>query len=298
MRHCALRISSIVGLDRDCLVYDNEGTAYIQYADTKGEHPDQVLAPPHVAALIESWIRRMNEHYPDTDVLLPALKNDTLGARRLNAGWVREELKRWAAECGMVDDFGGPLNITPHRFRHTKATELINDGVSLVAVQMFLSHESPDMTLHYAKLLHSTAKEQLLRHHERINAQGEFHSILSEDVTNDALWIKGEIAKATQIAQGGFCGLPLVQDCDYHHACYSYAHWTTDPSFIPSIEQEIEQTRRLLALGEKRGNRRIVEKNRGKLDRLLQIRTGLDELVARRDAGDAPEATLQVVRHG
>jgi integrase len=37
-----------------------------------------------------------------------------------------------------------------HRLRHTRATELLNDGVPIHVVQRYLGHKSPEMTMRYA----------------------------------------------------------------------------------------------------------------------------------------------------
>lgn len=49
---------------------------------------------------------------------------------------------------------------TPHRLRHTLATQLINNGMPLNAVAKLLGHRTLDMTQHYARLFEHTVKEQ------------------------------------------------------------------------------------------------------------------------------------------
>jgi site-specific recombinase XerD len=48
--------------------------------------------------------------------------------------------------------------VTPHRLRHTLATQLLNQGMPLTSVGILLGHSSPDSTQHYARLYEQTVK--------------------------------------------------------------------------------------------------------------------------------------------
>ncbi len=51
-----------------------------------------------------------------------------------------------------------------HRFRHTKATSLLNAGVPIHVVQRYPGHLSPAMTMHYAQTLAETHEAEFLRY--------------------------------------------------------------------------------------------------------------------------------------
>ena len=53
--------------------------------------------------------------------------------------------------------------VYPHLIRHTKATDLINSGASLAAVQKMLGHESPATTQIYAQMDTQQIKAQILK---------------------------------------------------------------------------------------------------------------------------------------
>jgi hypothetical protein len=73
----------------------------------------------------------------------------------------------------MTASDGSPLALTPHRLRHTLATEMLNQGVSQRAIQDYLDHSSPDMTAVYAKLLDSTLRAEFDAYQQRVNIRGE-----------------------------------------------------------------------------------------------------------------------------
>lgn len=58
-----------------------------------------------------------------------------------------------------------------HRFRHTRATNLINANVPVHVVQRYLGHLSPRMTMHYSKTLRETHEREFLRF-KKITAEG------------------------------------------------------------------------------------------------------------------------------
>ncbi|KZS69757.1 hypothetical protein A4G29_01380 [Mycobacterium kansasii] len=63
-----------------------------------------------------------------------------------------------------------------HRLRHTRATELRNDGVPIHVVQRYLGHKSPEITLRYAATLAATAEAEFLKH-KKIGAQASLMAL-------------------------------------------------------------------------------------------------------------------------
>ncbi|WP_242829736.1 MULTISPECIES: tyrosine-type recombinase/integrase [Clostridium] len=53
--------------------------------------------------------------------------------------------------------------MSPHKFRLTKATNLLNSGMDLVTVQKLLGNESPETTETYAILNQEIVKYQYKR---------------------------------------------------------------------------------------------------------------------------------------
>jgi len=76
--------------------------------------------------------------------------------RPISYGDVWRTLNRLAITCQIRGPDGAIFRFRTHAFRHTKAVELINNGMSLATVQHWLAHASPEMTLAYAKVLDAT----------------------------------------------------------------------------------------------------------------------------------------------
>ncbi len=73
---------------------------------------------------------------------------------QLQGNQVRYRLKKWGKACS--------VHVSPHRLRHTFATQLVNQGMPLASVAKLLGHRKLDMTQHYARLYESTVKEHFV----------------------------------------------------------------------------------------------------------------------------------------
>jgi site-specific recombinase XerD len=65
---------------------------------------------------------------------------------------VRYRLLRWGRLCNVA--------VTPHRLRHTLATRLINQGMSLESLRKLLGHKHLRVTQHYARIHDATVRTQ------------------------------------------------------------------------------------------------------------------------------------------
>ena len=74
------------------------------------------------------------------------------GGTRLTANRIASCLRCWGDACG--------VHVTPHRLRHTFATQLVNQGMPLASLAKLLGHRTLNMTQHYARLYEHTVQEQ------------------------------------------------------------------------------------------------------------------------------------------
>jgi site-specific recombinase XerD len=77
----------------------------------------------------------------------------TLGGRQMATGDVRKMLARRGAKAGVE------LRVHPHLLRHTFASEMLEDGASLVELKQLLGHERLETTAIYSHV----ANERLRR---------------------------------------------------------------------------------------------------------------------------------------
>lgn len=71
--------------------------------------------------------------------------------------------------CNTVENSGLSLHITPHMFRHTLATTLLDEGVDCRYIQNILGHSSIKTTERYTHVSLTMQKNVLLKKHPRHN---------------------------------------------------------------------------------------------------------------------------------
>jgi len=201
-----------------------------------------------IAALAAAQCDLVKEHFSEENnpehYLFPSNQGRRNGRPIYEKG-VREALNRLAMGCEIKRDDGTIFHFKNHAFRHSKAVEFINAGMSLVHVQKWLAHLTPEMTLAYAKLLDSTIRKEW--EHIRHNL--------------DAVRLPN-----------GYCFKPKKAHCPTQDTpCYTCRHFCTTPDFLPQFEHEEREMRELIELGERAGSGIWVERNTQKLHRLLPV---------------------------
>ena len=123
----------------------------------KGSKERYVLYGSRCQELLSTYIKVRNEFlkYPNDYLLL------SLTGRKLNPREVRNIINRIKIKAG-VD-----ISISPHTFRHTFATHMLNEGADIRAVQELLGHENLSTTTIYTHLTNEKLRRTYLNTHPR-----------------------------------------------------------------------------------------------------------------------------------
>lgn len=153
---CGLRVSEVITLKISNL-YFKEG-----FIKIKGKGNKERLVPIGNTAMkfINIYLESVRCHYEihkeSSDVLF--LNNRGMGLSRVMIFII---IKRLAKKIGLNK------TISPHTFRHSFATHLIEGGADLRAVQEMLGHESITTTEIYTHLDRDYLRESILSFHPR-----------------------------------------------------------------------------------------------------------------------------------
>ncbi|MGW3738999.1 DUF6262 family protein [Streptomyces sp. NPDC005148] len=213
------------------------------------------------------------------------------GSKPVHASGYRQSLRSWLKRCDIRDDHGQPVRLTPHQWRHTLGTRLINRDVPQEVVRRILDHDSHRMTAHYARLSDTTVRQHWEKA-RKVNISGEAVALDPGGPLADAAWAKQRLGRATQALPNGYCGLPVQQPCRHANACLSCLMFITTPEFLPQHHQQRRQIVQIISAAEARGQQRMVEMNQqvlGNIDRIITALEIDDEL----DGQEAFEAVAR-----
>ncbi len=136
------RVSEIIGLRVADVVLDGALCAHLR---GKGRKQRTVPLWRSTAALLRAWIRRLDDQ-SDISPLLPNRSGMTM---------TRSNVTQRLANCVQAAAIGCPQlldrAISPHTIRHTTAMHLLQAGVDITVIALWLGHESPATTHMYVE---------------------------------------------------------------------------------------------------------------------------------------------------
>ena len=152
---CGLRVSEAVGLRISC-VYLKEG--FIRVIG-KGDKERLVPMGEYAASAVQAYL----------DVRPEAAErayDDVVFLNRFGKSLSRQSVFKMIQKQVLIAGIG-KRSISPHTFRHSFATHLIENGADLRLVQEMLGHESITTTEIYTHVDRSTWHGDIVKHHPR-----------------------------------------------------------------------------------------------------------------------------------
>ena len=280
-----LRVGDGVRLALDCVVHDPHGAPYLAYRNHKMRRDAMVPIDVALATTIATQQRQTLARFPTTSHLLVREKRNPVGHLHYSADTFRHRLTNWLTACDVRDELGRAVHVTPHQWRHTYATRLINGDVSQEVVRRLLDHTTHTMTARYARLSQQTirGKWEAAR---KVDIRG-VDVVPPDGDLADAQWMRNNVERAKMALPNGYCTLPIQQNCEYANACLTCAMFVTTAEFLPAHREQLTTTRRLIARGEADGQLRLVEMNRRVETNLTSIITALEADTTGHDNGEA-----------
>ena len=276
LMRCGLRVSDALKLRFDCIVRDAESAPYLRYFNHKMKREALVPIDEELEQMLGTQQRQLLESWPQgIPVLFPRRMRNADGTRPTDSSTYRSGLRRWLASCEIRDEHGRPVNLTPHQWRHTLATRLINRDVPQEVVRRILDHDSPAMTAHYARLHDKTIRDHWEKA-RKVNISGEDVNLDPDGPIAEASWAKQRLSRATQALPNGYCGLPVQQSCPHANACLTCPMFLTTAEFLPQHRRQRSEVLQIISAAEARGQQRLVEMNQTVLCNLDTIITTLD----------------------
>jgi len=155
MYSCGLRVSELVGLKISNVFFDE------MYVKVEGKGSKQRLIP-----ISETALRDINNYLPWRRSLdIKPGNEDYLFLNRRGSKLTRQMVfimvKKFATDAGVKTE------LSPHTFRHSFATHLLEGGANLRAIQQMLGHESILTTEIYTHISMDSLRNTITEFHPR-----------------------------------------------------------------------------------------------------------------------------------
>ena len=287
LRASGWRISDVLTLKwESCLEQQNEKYCLIGDIQKTRVLGHRIPISREVAAVIQAQIAWVKQHYTPQENphgwLFPASKDFHQGKSQrflhgdpLAAGGIRDRLNHLAVTHGICDEQGNLFHFRLHAFRYTKAVELIYNGMSLVLVQQWMAHASPEMTLIYAKILDDTMRTAW----EKTVRQGivQFNDGKPEFVPGKKLLPMAganafdpervrEHRQNVKMALGSCLKTAKIVCKFVELPCFHCPAYVLTPEDLPALEAYEQQILERIEVGKQAGNAHWTEVNQKNLD--------------------------------
>ena len=195
-----------------------------------------------------------------------------------------EALQHACTAAGLLTPQGKPT-VTPHRFRHTVGTQLVERGARLRTVMKVLGHDTAHMSVIYAQI----SDKEVLKDYQAVLGPGATIAgpsaavLRSGELPASAVeWLKGnflqtelELGRCLRLPQEGPC------ECDLYLTC---AKFVTTPEYAPRLRRRRTVELELIEAATVHGWQREVERHLCTVRRLEQLLADLGQPL------DGPEA--------
>jgi integrase len=185
-----------------------------------------------------------------------------------------------AAACrqaGLVDGQGRPT-VSAHRFRHTVGTQLAERGAKLHTIMSVLGHQSPHMSMVYARI----SDAEVLRDYQSVLGPGAAiagpgaEAIRAGQLSSTSVdWLRTNFFK-TELELGHCLRLPSEGpcECDLYLSC---AKFVTTPAYAPRLRERHGLELKLAEDARQRQWPREVERHCGIARRIESVLADLGE---------------------
>ena len=151
---CGLRVSELVNLKMSNIYVEEQVLQVIG----KGNKERWVPINPHALDMLQMYIHNVRVHYNIKPGEEKYVFINRLG-RHLSRNYVFMFLQQ------AVENAGIKKHVSPHSLRHSFATELVENGADLRAVQEMLGHESISTTEIYTHLTRDALRNTIAAYH-------------------------------------------------------------------------------------------------------------------------------------
>jgi integrase len=278
-----LRANDACTLPFNPIVDDSVGWPCLRFVNHKARVEQVVPLSERAATAIRDQQAHVRRLWPEPGPWLfpdPARYHDGQPVA-VSYSALQRRLRAWQDRIGLHDEASVPITVSPHQFRHTLGTRLINAGVPQHIVQRILGHASPGMTDVYARLHDSTIRAAFDAYcQQRVDIAGRILGYDPDAPAADAEWIKHNLSRVQASLPNGYCGRPPQQECPHPNACLTCPQFQTTVEFLAVHRQHARRNHKLIEIAERNGQDRLADNHR-------RVQVALDRIIPALEAVEA-----------
>jgi integrase len=217
-----MRKGEYIALTVDAVV--QIGAAYWLHVPVGKLHTDRYIPlHPQLKELLDEWLAHRPEGLRTKLIFIE--QGRQMPVSRVDAA---------VAKAGQAAGIG---RVSPHRLRHTLATQAINRGMSLEAIAALLGHRSLHMCLVYARIADRTVADEYFTVSEKVEALYNAPKQLPADAEGSEMRrLRAEMHR--RMLGNGYCARPLGMDCHFESICESCTFFQTTIEFRPTLQKQ------------------------------------------------------------
>jgi len=154
MLRCGLRVEEVATLSLDDIDYQY---SQIVVRGGKGGKDRTTYFNSDAGSALAAYLR-IRPSTREQKIFL--VEKGTYKGKPLSVRGIQKRMEYYSKKSG--------VSITCHQLRHTMATQLLNNGADIVAIQALLGHSKIEMTMRYSKLSNLKARTEYYEAMEKI----------------------------------------------------------------------------------------------------------------------------------
>lgn len=147
-----MRVGEIASLLPTCVDFESDAIL----VQGKGNRERKIpIVTRELKCALQNWSQARDKHYPKAAHFFVNRSGKKLGEQSIRA------------IVHKIGEAGAKQRVTPHMFRHTLATQLLEEGADLRHIQRLLGHSSITTTTIYVQVSDASQRKCLQQHHPR-----------------------------------------------------------------------------------------------------------------------------------
>lgn len=248
IQNIGMRVNELCRLKIGSVKTDNEGDYFLEYYQSKVDKYNRIPIKKEVAEIILSQEKETLSKFKDTKYIFTRNGFKPIGQESFSY-----HINRLAFERNITDEQGNLYRFKSHHFRHTVATEYVNNGMNPNMIRMMLGHRKMKSIMSYIELRDATVIDAL---EEVFKEQNKMIVNLNGDLLRDTPM------KSIDLVNGMCMKISNDRMCEKANKCYQCSMFYFCNDDVTDFKEYLNRINENIDYAEENGFSRMVEINK------------------------------------